>query len=120
MRISEFEEKRFSSRERFRIEIIYLIDKNFFVGYMKDISINGLYIETHNLCDEGRVLFIDFYLPDIPDKFKLKGKVIRVDKEDGKRKSPGMGIEFIDIPEEKVKLIDHWINHSKNLKPAEL
>ncbi len=92
--------------------IDYLKDGDIEVGYTRDISTGGMYLETTSSLKPGSIVFVDFFLPGIRKKFKLKGKVVwtkRGEDAFGETK-PGIGIEFIQLDEENTQHLSTGIN----------
>jgi Tfp pilus assembly protein PilZ len=97
MKIPRRKERRKFPRKGIKVE---LERGSFSVCFTRNISGNGLFAETKKPFPLDSEVFLDFFLPGIRDKFKLKGKVIRRVTEREANKDgyvPGMGIEFIEI-----------------------
>ena len=80
--------------------IDYLARRDFLICEMKDLSAGGVFAVTRTPLREGEIVHLDFYLPGIRHKFKLKGHVVRRVTEDDAEKDgriAGMGIEFLDV-----------------------
>lgn len=92
-------ERRRFYRNKIKVMIDFLDGSDIEVGYTKDISLGGMFLETTRLSKNGNMVFLDFFLPGVRKKFKLKGKVIRVDgNQAGEQKDHfGMGIEFFNM-----------------------
>jgi len=86
-------------RNKIEVMIDYLDGSEIEVGYTKDISLGGMFIETTKTSELGNMVFLDFYLPGIRKKFKLKGKVKWTsDNADAAHNIRlGMGIEFVKL-----------------------
>ncbi len=96
----ERKERRNFPRKEIKVELKCLEGGSFSVHFTRDISAGGLFTEAKKPFPLGSEVFLDFFLPGIRDKFKLKGKVIRrVTVKQAKTDGyvPGMGIEFIEI-----------------------
>ncbi len=98
-------EKRKYIRKKIKVMIDFMDGSDMEIGYTKDIAVGGVFIETERVVRPGSIVFVDFYMPGIKKKLKLKGKVIWVEesKAIGQYKTAGMGIEFLDI-NESIKL----------------
>jgi uncharacterized protein (TIGR02266 family) len=93
--------------------IDYLRDSDIEVGYTKDISSGGMFIETSSIPKAGSIVFVDFFLPGVRKKFKLKGKVAWINRNDdtaGESK-PGIGIEFINLDEDNKNYLNTGIKN---------
>jgi uncharacterized protein (TIGR02266 family) len=82
-----------------------------FFGYAKNISRGGLFIATVKPREPGEKFIIEMTLP-MPESlnFRCEGEVIW--KRHFVRKGgfePGMGLRFIDLPEETGNRIDRWV-----------
>ena len=93
--------------------IDYLKDSDIEAGYAKDISSGGMFIEMSNVPKEGSTVFVDFFLPGIRKKFKLKGKVVWAKKEanDAGKSKAGIGIEFINLDQENKNYLNTGIKN---------
>jgi uncharacterized protein (TIGR02266 family) len=86
--------------------------KSFF-GYGKNISRGGLFIGTVNPREPGACFRLEIPLP-APIL-----KVVQVECEvvwhrqfsKGSTLEPGMGLKFLDLPEEEAEAIDQWVRH---------
>ncbi len=98
-------------RKKFRTEVIFIANGNFHFGYSKDLSINDIFVETSEVYPVGTELLIDFYLPGAPQKFKLKGKVMRVVEKPTNSEKIGMGIEFVNTSEFQKNLLRKFVEN---------
>jgi len=82
--------------------------KKFLYNYSKDISVSGARIESSILLPVDTVVKIAFKLKNLKKEITALGKVkwIKVLIED---KSYEAGVEFVDIPSEAIKKIDHYV-----------
>lgn len=96
-------------RKKFRTEVIFIANGNFHFGYSKDLSPDDIFIETTEIYPVGTELYIDFYLPGAPHKFKLKGKVMRIVEKPTNSEKKGMGIEFLDTSEFQKNLLRSFV-----------
>ena len=90
-----------------------------FFGYAKNISSGGLFIATVNPREPGEQFVIELTLP-APDKTLIRCNCEVVWKRHFERKGnyePGMGLKFLDMPQETVDRIDAWVKSqtSRNL-----
>jgi PilZ domain len=82
-----------------------------FFGYSKNISSSGMFIATTNTIEPGQQLDLEIPLPP-PLKGKVRCRCEVVWKRPyGKHLpfEPGIGIKFINMPEEIAQQIDDWI-----------
>ena len=81
-------EKRKYPRRSTLIDITYSADqRRIFEDFVRNISADGLFIETNLLSELGQKLTMTFSHPGSGDPVKVLGKVIRVD-------SGGIGVKF--------------------------
>ena len=81
-------EKRKYPRRPTLVDITYSSDqRRIFEDFVRNISADGLFIETNLITELGQKLTMTFSHPDSGDPIKVAGKVIRVD-------SGGIGVKF--------------------------
>lgn len=84
-------------------------NKSFF-GYAKNISQSGLFISSFTPKEAGERFPLEFTLPDTDIMIRCTAEVIWSRRFDPKMNyEPGMGLKFLDLSEEKKKLIDDWV-----------
>ncbi len=90
-------------------------DRTAFFGYMKNISRSGIFIATTNAIEPGEQINLEFQLPA-----PLKGSVRCRCEVVWKRPigshlpfEPGMGMKFLDMPEETSNQIEEWVRKSQ-------
>jgi uncharacterized protein (TIGR02266 family) len=65
-----------------------------------NLSIGGVYVETHEVFPAGTPLFVEFTLPGMNSPVTCKGKVAWVNDPDrlsSVRLPPGMGLQFFSL-----------------------
>jgi uncharacterized protein (TIGR02266 family) len=85
-------------------------EKTFF-GYTKNISRSGFFIATVNPRDPGSTYQVEVPLPPPIDRsVRCRCQVVwkRPFRKDSSYE-PGMGLKFLDLPEEIAQAIDAWI-----------
>lgn len=90
--------------ERLQHELLvaYRTVDGFITDWAVNISRGGMFINTRNPLAVGSIVRLIVSLPDAAFPFDLTGRVIRVHAPDpGSDLVPGMGIEFVDVDEEK-------------------
>jgi uncharacterized protein (TIGR02266 family) len=70
-----------------------------------DLSSGGAFLRADILFEVGEVLMVEFQLPN-GRQIRTQGRVVRVTRGGQKDRSPGMGIEFIDLSAEDRAAID--------------
>jgi uncharacterized protein (TIGR02266 family) len=69
-----------------------------------DVSGGGAFLRSDLLFEIGEVLTIEFDLPG-GRRIRAQGRVVRVSRDGGKDRFPGMGIEFVDLsPEDRAAI----------------
>lgn len=106
-------ERRKFHRNTIKVIIDYLNHRDIEMGYTRDISLGGMFIETNSLTKEGSTVFVDFFLPGVRKKFKLKGRVVRINnnEDDHTFSKPGIGIEFINLDEDNKSYLSTGIKN---------
>jgi len=74
-------------------------EKKFY--FTKDLSIGGVYLLTEEDIPIGTILNLEISVQGLKQLLILKGKVVRVEKKEGK--TNGVGIQFIDIADEDME-----------------
>jgi uncharacterized protein (TIGR02266 family) len=85
--------------------------KSFF-GYAKNISRSGMFISTVAPREPGERFQVEITLPpQLGNNLQCTCEVVwkRLYSK-GSPHEPGMGLRFIDLPEETAAAIDRWIN----------
>lgn len=100
-------------RRKLRTEVIFIANGTFHYGYSKDLSVEDIFIETKEIYPVGTELFIDFYLPGAPQKFKLKGRVRSVVETPSATEKPGMGVEFVNTSEFQRKILHRFVERER-------
>jgi len=84
-----------------------------FFGYAKNISRSGMLIGATNPKEPGGQYDLVFQLPQPIDRMvRCQCKVVwsRRWSKNGCHK-PGMGLRFLDLPEDTARALDDWVNH---------
>lgn len=97
----------------FRVQVPLLVSfesESFTVrDFTLDLSVGGIFLLTDHVCPWGTVGTIKFRSSQFEEPFTISGRVVRVvsEAERAAGKSPGLGIEFLDLVDElKQKLED--------------
>jgi uncharacterized protein (TIGR02266 family) len=82
-----------------------------FFGYGRNISRGGLFIASINPRDPGTRFKLEIPLPSPINRIvRCQCEVVWNRRFDPKSPyDPGMGLRFIDMPEETAELIDSWV-----------
>jgi uncharacterized protein (TIGR02266 family) len=86
-----------------------------FFGYSKNISRGGLFIATVNPREPGSRFEVEIPLPaPLSRTVRCTCEVVwNRQFERGVAFEPGMGLKFIDLPEEAAAVIDTWAKEQK-------
>jgi len=81
-------------------------------SYITTLSLGGCFVRTLKPAPEGQRIIIKIMIPELRKEVSASGKVVWVNRWDENRKPntlPGMGIEFIEIPEEEREYLKEII-----------
>ena len=101
--MSDRPELRSTPRLSASFKVRYESFDQFLTEYTEDLSRGGMFLVTKTFLPINSVITCELYLPSSDDKVRIIGRVAHVltEAEAGRRKrQPGMGIEFLDIPRE--------------------
>jgi type IV pilus assembly protein PilZ len=115
-------EKRARKSERLQHELLvaYRTVDGFITDWAVNISRGGLFINTRTPLALGSVVRLIISLPDAAFPFDLTGRVIRVQPFDpAVDQMAGMGLEFIDIDEEKMVRLERFVERLRKELPDE-
>ncbi len=114
--------KRQTDRLQHELLVAYRTVDGFITDWAVNISRGGMFINTRNPLALGSTVRLIISLPDAAFPFDLTGKVIRVSEFDNvQNQVPGMGIEFVDVDEEKQVRIEQFVERlRKELPDAEV
>jgi uncharacterized protein (TIGR02266 family) len=73
-----------------------------------DVSGGGAFLRSDLLFEVGEVLNLDFHLPG-GRRIQTRGRVVRVSRDHTDERSPGMGVEFVDLAAEDRAAIEERI-----------
>jgi hypothetical protein len=82
-------DKRKYHRKDSSIYAICETDQCYFRDFIKNVSAEGLFIETETALSAGDEVFISFFHPDSKISIKTTGKIVRVDQK-------GVGVKLYD------------------------
>lgn len=91
-------------------------DRPVFFGYSKNISRSGLFIATTNPIKPGEQLELEIPLPgSLEGKVRCRCEVVwRRPLGKTLPYEPGMGLKFIDMPDEVAQQIDAWVREQQS------
>ncbi len=109
-----------SERLQHELLVAYHTVNGFITDWAVNISRGGIFINTRNPLAVGSVVRLIVSLPDAVFPFDLTGRVIRVHAYDPEGDQvPGMGLEFIDVDEEKRSRLERFVNRLRKELPDE-
>ncbi len=112
--------KRTAERLQHDLMVAYRTVDGFITDWAVNISKGGLFINNRKPLQVGTVVRLIVALPDTPFPFDLTGKVVRViEFNNATNEVPGMGIEFVDIDDEKRTRIERFVEKLRQELPAE-
>lgn len=91
-----------------------------FCEYMLNISSGGVFIITDKPMPIGEHIKMQFHIPHNKMLVELNGRVVWVNKENNNKYPRGMGIEFVNCPEESKKMLDGYLSAQKPLLDIEI
>ena len=98
--------------------VAYRTVDGFITDWAVNISRGGIFINTRNPLAVGSVVRLIVSLPDAAFPFDLTGRVIRVHEFDNpSNQVPGMGIEFMDVDDEKRSRIERFVERLRGELP---
>jgi len=112
--------KRKSERLENELPVAYRSVDGFITDWVTNISRGGLFINSRQPLPQGTTVRLIIQLPDTPFPFDLTGRVVRViDVDNAGGEDPGMGVEFVDIDEDKRGRIEKFVEKLRTALPSE-
>ncbi len=102
------------------VPVDYRVEDNAYSNYSSNISAGGVFIRTIEPALPDEKVRLKFRIPELNLDLKLSGRVVwNNEYETGRKKSslPGMGIEFIDLPEEARKTMKSFVKEKLSQEP---
>ena|SRR5579871_867550 len=98
--------------------VAYRTVDGFITDWAVNISRGGIFINTRNPLAVGTTVRLIISLPDTAFPFDLTGRVMRVNEFDNpSNQVPGMGIEFVDVDDEKRARIERFVERLRKELP---
>lgn len=119
---AELTDKSARKSERLQHELLvaYRTVDGFITDWAVNISHGGLFINTRNPLALGSVVRLIVSLPGAEFPFDLTGRVIRVQPNDPESgQVAGMGLEFIDIDDDKRARLERFVEKLRKELPDE-
>ena len=103
--------KRRSERLEHELLVAYRTVDGFITDWATNISKGGVFINSRAPLPVGTTVRLIVSLPDTAFPFDLTGKVTRVvDHATAGSEAPGMGLEFMDVDEDKRARIERFVD----------
>lgn len=117
-RVDKAKRPRRADRLQHELLVAYRTVDGFITDWAVNISRGGIFINTRNPLAVGTTVRLIISLPDAAFPFDLSGRVTRVNEFDNpSNQVPGMGIEFIDVDEEKRARIERFVERLRKELP---
>jgi type IV pilus assembly protein PilZ len=95
------------------VEVNYANGSDLVSEVTMSLSMGGLYVKTSQPLEIGSLFLVDFTLPGFDHQYKIKGKVIWVKTMEDAHGPPGMGIKFLNVPEENKRTLLQYLAASQ-------
>ena len=107
-----------ADRLQHELLVAYRTVDGFITDWAVNISRGGLFINSRNPLPLGSIVRLIVSLPDQAFPFDLTGKIVRVHPyEPGADQVPGMGIEFVDVDDEKRSRLERFVARLREALP---
>ena len=83
-------------------------------GRIKDISENGICIPSNQYFPINSLLEIEIHFEDFKESIKSLAKVVRITNRNNCRFPFELGLEFLDLPSAKWRVIQEYIDSIKD------
>lgn len=110
--------QRRADRLHHELLVAYRTVDGFVTDWAVNISKGGIFINTRTPLAVGTLVRLIISLPDAKFPFDLTGKVMRVHEYDNSTNLvPGMGLEFVDVDDEKRVRIERFVDRLRKELP---
>ena len=103
---ADLENKRKTYRKSCLMVVDFTIKGRFYSGCIKDISVDGAFIESHYHGPTGDEIQLSFLSPDISKPIKLTGKVMRTALD-------GFGVKFNKYHSSQNQMLEVLVDRIK-------
>ena len=118
--MSDESNKRRSERLEHELLVAYRTVDGFITDWAVNISRGGLFINSRTPLPVGTTVRLIVSLPDAAFPFDLTGRVTRVSEfNNAANEVPGMGLEFVDIDDDKRARIERFVDKLRIELPTE-
>jgi type IV pilus assembly protein PilZ len=120
-KVDKSKRARRADRLQHELLVAYRTVDGFITDWAVNISRGGIFINTRNPLAVGTTVRLIISLPDTAFPFDLSGRVMRVNEFDNPANQvPGMGIEFVDVDEEKRARIERFVDRLRKELPDQV
>lgn len=117
-KVDKSKRARRADRLQHELLVAYRTVDGFITDWAVNISRGGIFINTRNPLAVGTTVRLIISLPDTAFPFELTGKVTRVAEfNNSSNQVPGMGIEFVDVDDEKRARIERFVERLRKELP---
>ena len=117
-KVEKPEKARRANRLQHELLVAYRSMDGFITDWAVNISRGGMFINTRNPLAVGTTVRLIISLPDTAFPFDLTGRVTRVAEfNNPANQVPGMGIEFVDVDDEKRARIERFVERLRKELP---
>jgi len=117
-KVEKPEKARRANRLQHELLVAYRSMDGFITDWAVNISRGGMFINTRNPLAVGTTVRLIISLPDTAFPFDLTGRVTRVAEfNNPSNQVPGMGIEFVDVDDEKRARIERFVERLRKELP---
>lgn len=110
--------ERRADRLQHELLVAYRTVDGFITDWAVNISRGGIFINTRKPLAVGSLVRLIVSLPDTAFPFDLTGRVARVnDFDNPDNQVPGMGIEFVDVDDDKRGRIERFVERLRQELP---
>lgn len=101
-------DRRFMKRTPIHLEINYIQEGDFLISHSKDLSADGMFINTEKPSPVDELITLKFTLGKTGE-YTIQARVVWVNASENKKNS-GMGVKFIDTTDEFKSAILSVVN----------
>jgi len=117
-KVEKPDKARRANRLQHELLVAYRSVDGFITDWAVNISRGGMFINTRNPLAVGTTVRLIISLPDTAFPFDLTGRVTRVAEfNNPSNQVPGMGIEFVDVDDEKRARIERFVERLRKELP---
>ncbi|HXN40890.1 MAG TPA: TIGR02266 family protein [Myxococcaceae bacterium] len=117
-KVEKPEKARRANRLQHELLVAYRSVDGFITDWAVNISRGGMFINTRNPLAVGTTVRLIISLPDTAFPFDLNGRVTRIAEfNNPSNQVPGMGIEFVNVDDEKRARIERFVERLRKELP---